>query len=174
MKLQITAINTELTSEEENMIKEELMLFSEHIDMNKSVQVKVEDSMLSFRIEVMFSLNGMYIKAEAKEKSVKRALNRALDKIKRKIDKIEYKQSLQFSEEFGRLSEFKTEEEQGKESRITRRKKFLIKPMTEEEAILQMELLGHEFFMFFNADVDTMCLLYKRNDGRYGLIESDN
>lgn len=172
MKLQITAKNTELSNDLEEAIQGKLSEFSEFIDTNKTVQVKVEEVKLQYRMEIMFSSNGMYIKADVREKSIKRALNRALDKIERKIDKIHYKQSIQFSEEYGRLSEYTEDDEQDNKPVITRRKEFAIKPMTEDEAMLQMELLGHEFFMFFNADVDSMCLLYKRKDGNFGMIES--
>ena len=60
------------------------------------------------------------------------------------------------------------------EFNVIRRKRFAIKPMTTEEAILQMNLLGHEFYAFKNAeDENRYCVVYKRNDGGYGLIESD-
>ena len=55
--------------------------------------------------------------------------------------------------------------------RIVKRKTFEMKPMYEDEAILQMEMLGHSSFMFYNAAIAKMCLLYKRKDGNYGLIE---
>lgn len=55
--------------------------------------------------------------------------------------------------------------------RIVKRKIFEMKPMYEDEAILQMEMLGHSSFMFYNAATGKMCLLYKRKDGNYGLIE---
>lgn len=55
--------------------------------------------------------------------------------------------------------------------KIVKRKIFKMKPMFEEEAILQMEMLGHNSFMFFNANIEKMCLLYRRKDGNYGLIE---
>ena len=173
MNLQITAKNTEVSHEVEETIRKKLMEFSDFIDMNKTVQVKIEEVKLMYRMEVMFTFNGMYIKDDVKEKSIKRAFNRALDKIERKIDKIQYKQSIQFSEELGKFSDFDNElHHQDERPIITRRKEFAIKPMTEEEAMLQMDLLGHEFFMFFNGDVDSMCLLYKRKDGNFGLIES--
>lgn len=56
-------------------------------------------------------------------------------------------------------------------SKIVKRKQFEMKPMYEEEAIEQMKLLKHPFFMFFNADIEEMCLLYERKDGNYGMIE---
>ncbi|MCS6860084.1 MAG: ribosome-associated translation inhibitor RaiA [Abditibacteriales bacterium] len=57
--------------------------------------------------------------------------------------------------------------------RIIRRKRFLLKPMPLEEAVMQMELLGHDFFVFSNAETEQVNVLYKRNDGNYGLIEPE-
>ena len=52
-------------------------------------------------------------------------------------------------------------------------KRFAIKPMDSEEAIMQMELVGHDFFVFRNAETDQVNVVYKRKDGRYGLIEPE-
>ena len=57
--------------------------------------------------------------------------------------------------------------------RIVRTKRFAIKPMTEEEAVLQLEMLGHSFFVFRNSETDEVNVLYRRNDGDYGLIEPE-
>ena len=54
---------------------------------------------------------------------------------------------------------------------IVKTKQFAIKPMTAEEAVLQMDLIGHDFFVFRNADTDEMNVVYRRRDGDYGLIE---
>ena len=56
---------------------------------------------------------------------------------------------------------------------LVRRKRFKIQPMNEDEAIEQMELLGHDFFVFFNPDEAQVNVLYRRRDGRYGLIQPD-
>ena len=63
-------------------------------------------------------------------------------------------------------------EEEKTEGVIVKRKVFNLKPMYEEEAILQIELLGHPSFMFLNAETEKICLLYKRKDGNYGIIET--
>ena len=57
--------------------------------------------------------------------------------------------------------------------KVTKVKRFAIKPMSVAEAIDQMELLGHDFFLFFNADSEELNLIYRRNDGNYGLIEPE-
>jgi putative sigma-54 modulation protein len=59
------------------------------------------------------------------------------------------------------------------EGEIVRTKRFQIRPMSAEEAIEQMELLGHHFFVFLNADDDAINVVYKRNDGDYGLLQPD-
>ena len=56
---------------------------------------------------------------------------------------------------------------------IERTKKFGVKPMSPEEAVLQMDLLEHDFYMFKNADSDGISIVYKRKNGGYGLIESE-
>ena len=60
-----------------------------------------------------------------------------------------------------------------KTAEIVRVKRFAIKPMDSEEAIMQMELVGHDFFVFRNAETDQVNVVYKRKDGRYGLIEPE-
>jgi putative sigma-54 modulation protein len=65
------------------------------------------------------------------------------------------------------------EEEEEQEFNIVRSKKFAIKPMTTDEAILQMNLIGHSFFMFSNADTKEINVVYKRKEGNYGLIEPE-
>ena len=57
--------------------------------------------------------------------------------------------------------------------KIVKRKKIEVKPMNEEEAILQMELLGHEFYMYKDSDTNKPAVIYKRKDGNYGVIESE-
>jgi len=64
--------------------------------------------------------------------------------------------------------------EEDEELRIVRSKKFALKPMDVEEAIMQMNLLGHNFFVFSNAEDETVNVVYRRKDGQYGLIEPES
>jgi len=63
------------------------------------------------------------------------------------------------------------EEEEEEEARIIRRKEFLLQPMNEEEAMAQMELLGHDFFVYYDLDADGVNVLYRRRDGQFGLLQ---
>ncbi|WP_180373055.1 sigma 54 modulation/S30EA ribosomal C-terminal domain-containing protein, partial [Oenococcus oeni] len=57
---------------------------------------------------------------------------------------------------------------------VIRRKNLSLKPMDIEEAVLQMEMLDHDFFLFLNSDTNQLDIVYKRDDGKYGLIETEN
>ena len=65
------------------------------------------------------------------------------------------------------------EEIEEEDTKIVKRKKIEVKPMDEEEAILQMELLGHQFYMYKDSETNKPAVVYKRNDGNYGVIESE-
>ena len=80
------------------------------------------------------------------------------------------KPSLDFNFESFTLDE---EEKEESKSKIVKRKKIEVKPMNEEEAILQMELLGHEFYMYKDSETNKPAVIYKRKDSNYGLIESE-
>lgn len=71
----------------------------------------------------------------------------------------------------GLITNFETEKEEGDKSKIVKRKEIELKPMSEEEAILQMNLIDHEFFIFRNAKSGDIETVYKRSDGNYGLIK---
>ena len=68
--------------------------------------------------------------------------------------------------------DFDIKEEEEPKEKIVKRKDIEMKPMDEEEAILEMELLGHSFFVYKDMDTNKTCVLYKRKDGNYGLIET--
>ena len=71
------------------------------------------------------------------------------------------------------LSYIEDDEEDIEESLVIKRKELNTKPMSEEEAILQMEMLGHDFFIYKDSETSKVCVLYKRKDNNYGLIETN-
>lgn len=171
MKLSITARNFELTQGLKDAIEKKMKKFQKFVDESQRVQVTMEVHRNYQKIEIMFYLDGTFIKEEVKEEDLYTALDVAVDNLKYKLSKFAYKRC---HKECGKnsleaLPNYEEVEEQP--IPVIKRKRFNMKPMFEEEAILQMEMLGHEFFMFFNAETETMCLLYKRKDGNYGLIE---
>jgi len=115
------------------------------------------------------------LRAEERAEDVFTALDAALDKMQRQIER--YKGKRYRSRDRTSVAEALAAVEEGEEEErplIVRRKRFLLTPMDEMEAIEQMRLLGHDnFFVFYNADTNTINVLYRRRDGTYGLIEPE-
>ena len=109
--------------------------------------------------------NDMYVSIELVEEVIERQLKKYKNKL---IDK--KRNAADFAPEYVDEDEEIFEEE---EVKIIRAKKFGIKPMNAEEACVQMELLGHEFYVFLNSDTNEVNVVYKRRDGAYGLIEPE-
>lgn len=128
-------------------------------------------------IEAQINAGGMIYRAEVEDKEILAAIDRIVDVIERQIRKNKTRLSKKIRS--GALDDtklisganFVDEEEQG-EFEIVKTKRFSVKPMTTEEAILQMKLLGHNFFVFKNNDTNEMNVVYERKDGKYALIES--
>lgn len=136
-------------------------------------------------VEITADLDGTLIRSETRAPEERVAFDSALEKLERQIDR--YKTRFQrrrrasrraaetqgeFAQEV--LVEDEGEEEEEEEVRVVRTKTVSLKPMSPEEAVLQMELLGHDFFLFRNADSDLVSVVYRRTAGDYGLIECES
>jgi len=140
------------------------------------------------RAKAQITLRGkrLILRSEEYADDLFTALDRAMDKMQRRIDRVKGRRWRRAPERETLAEEVRTawiqQEEaaarpEGSEAsrpRIVRRKRFELVPMDEEEAIEQMELLGHDrFFIFFNANTNKINVLYKRRDGSYGIIEPE-
>ena len=124
--------------------------------------------------------DGKIYRAEAVDEEILTAVDKTVDKLESQIrrqktkflkKKKDYPQIVNFLEEDnGADFDYEYEPE---DKKITRRKTFELRPMTSEDAILQMEMLGHNFLVYLDAETDSVCVIYKRNDGNYGLLEPD-
>ena len=128
-------------------------------------------------IEATIYAGGMIYRAEESDKEILAAIDNIVDVIERQIRKnktrLEKKIRKDAALESKLISgkEYKGGEETG-DFEIVKVKRFHVKPMSAEEAVLQMNLLGHTFFVFKNTETNEMNVVYKRNDGRYAVIES--
>ena len=133
------------------------------------------------RVEVTLNNNGMYYRATETTNSMHASIDSACAAIERQIRKNKTRLEKRLRE--GSLSESTRDyvvqgeaaEPETEDFRIVRTKRFSLKPMTAEEAILQMNLLEHEFFAFLNhSDDDSFSVVYRRKSGGYGLISADD
>ena len=121
-------------------------------------------------IRVAESTSDMFATIDAAVSSVERQLRKNKARLEKRLRQDAFSRSVDVEE----MSSFAPEGEEEEEFKIVRTKRFPIKLMTVEEAVLQMNLVDHTFFAFKNADDDgSFAVVYKRNDGGYGLIEDD-
>ncbi len=120
---------------------------------------------------------GTILRAEERTTDIYAAIDAVVDKMYRQIERYKGKRRRRnevAEEEFaGYETAVEIEEEDLKTGRVIRRKRFSVVPMHEEEAIEQMELLGHDFFVFVNAETNMVNVLYRRRDNNYGLLEPE-
>lgn len=127
-------------------------------------------------IEVTIPFNGVILRAEESNDDMYEAIDTVLEKLERqirkqktKLEKRKYGDALKFRA----IPDYVPNFEGDNKSKIVKTKRFAVKPMNDEEAVLQMEMLGHKFFVYKNADTNEVNVLYKRKDGQYGLIEPE-
>jgi putative sigma-54 modulation protein len=126
-------------------------------------------------LEVTILSKGIFIRAEETTDDMYASIDAVIDKLERQIRKNKTKLGKRIYQEGVIPDNFLIDENIEEESnyKIMKSKRFAIKPMSVEEAILQMNLLGHTFFVFSNGDTEEVNVVYKRKDGNYGLIEPE-
>lgn len=127
-------------------------------------------------IEVTIPTDKFILRSEEEANDLYAAIDLVTDKLERQIRKNKTRLNKQNVDnkykDFNFDYTLTPEEEDLEEEIIVKRKNIEMKPMDEEEAILEMNLLGHEFFVYKDMHTDKVCVLYKRKDGNYGLIET--
>ncbi|MBO4748645.1 MAG: ribosome-associated translation inhibitor RaiA, partial [Clostridiales bacterium] len=128
------------------------------------------------KVEITLKLQNHIFRAEAKDDDILNAVDRTVDKLESQIRKQKTRIQRQ-KKEYPIINEYLNDivsedyEEEDNEPKIIKRKTFELVPMESEEAILQMEMIGHSFLVYLDAQTGTVCVVYKRKDGQYGLIE---
>ena len=121
--------------------------------------------------EVTVSVDGLILRAEESSNDMYLSIDRAVDKLDSQIRRYRTKMGKQLRDVRPEQPEEIVEPVyEAANYDVVRVKKFAVKPMDVDDAITQMELLGHNFFLFMNAETNSMCVLYRRNDGSYGLL----
>ncbi|MFC6334872.1 ribosome hibernation-promoting factor, HPF/YfiA family [Paenibacillus septentrionalis] len=128
-------------------------------------------------VEVTIPISGMFLRAEERSDDMYASIDLVIDKLERQIRKHKTKLNRKLRQASGNKMIFQDNQsavsvlDEEEDFELVRTKRFTFKPMDVEEAILQMNMLGHSFFVFSNSDTKTVNVVYKRSDGKYGLIE---
>lgn len=127
-------------------------------------------------VEVTIPTSKFVLRSEEENEDLYSAIDLVSDKLERQIRKNKTRLNRNVKENIKEFNfdfdDFDIKEEEEAKEKIVKRKNIEMKPMDEEEAILEMELLGHSFFVYKDMDTNNTCVLYKRKDGDYGLIET--
>ena len=144
--------------------------FDSSSDITASVVVKAKN--LNQSIEVTVPTSKFTLRAEEINEDLYAAIDLVIDKLERQIRKNKTKLNNKYKnvEKIEMVLDFEVEKDEEDDSKIIKRKNLEMKPMDEEEAILQANLIGHDFFVFKNIDEECVSVLYKRKDGLYGII----
>lgn len=176
MKIKITGKNMDITDALKDITFKKLgkldKYFQEDVETNVTLSVEKNRQI----IEVTVNLPGTILRAEEYSDDMYTSIDEAVDVLERQIRK--HKTKLQKRYQDNKTIRFENikpipQENREEGPKIVKMKRFAMKPMSIEEAILQMELLRHNFFMFMNGETDEVNVVYKRKDGNYGLIEPE-
>lgn len=173
MKFNIHGKKLDVTSSIKSYIEEKIgrldKYFENPDDITATALIKLRGN--NQVVEVTINANKYMLRGEETHKDLYAAIDKVSDKMERQIRKNKTRMSKRINKGIDIGFNLDFEEPEENDNVIVKRKVIENKPMDEEEAILQMELSGHEFFAFKNMDTNEVNILYKRKDGNYGILE---
>ena len=177
LKFNIRGENVEVTESIRDYVIKRISklekFFEDNVEANAHVNLKVYPNK-TFKVEVTIPLPYLTLRAEETSSDMYGSIDLVTDKLERQIRKYKTKVNRKSREKGYKNMDFVPDVEDEPDSddlKIVRTKQISLKPMDPEEAVLQMDMLGHDFFVFEDAETNGTSVVYRRKDGRYGLIE---
>ena len=171
MKTVFNLRKVEVSEHDKGIIDKKLTRLDKFFSADAIATITVSKTRENMNVEVTVSEKGMYFRAERTDKGVTACVDEIIDLLTRQIrkNKTRLEKRLYQGVSMNFDNEFVDEDVYD----IIKHKKVYLKPMDAEEAILEMNMLGHTFFMFLDEESGKVCVVYKRKDGDYGLLESE-
>ena len=175
MEIIIHGDKIKVTDAMKDYVKEKLEKLDKYLENSDNVRANVIVKVKNYtqRVEITIPLKTFILRSEEQQEDFYAAVDKTIDKLERQIRKNKTKmmsKHVKTSQDFN-FASFEQDDED--EKKIVKRKKVEVKPMDEEEAIIQMELLGHQFYMYKDSETNKPAVVYKRKDEHYGIIESE-
>lgn len=173
MRITVRGKNLDVTDALRDYVAKRLGKLEKFFELDE-VQVTLLVERENHVVEVTIPFNGMILRGEEGTGDMYTSIDLVVEKLEKQIDK--YKTKLLSRRSKSQAAVRETAVERGgkvkeEEPKIVRTKRFAMKPMPIDEAVMQMNLLGHSFFVFTNSETEDVNVVYKRKDGNYGLIE---
>jgi len=163
----------------EGKITAKMSKFDKYFGEEGSFNVRIRPEGSLMVVEITLKLDNKIYRAEARDEEILTAVDKTVDKLESQIRKQKTK-LLKKKKDYPQIANYLEEDNSAdfdyeieNETKITRKKTFALRPMTSEDAMLQMEMLGHNFFVYLDSDTDSVCVIYRRKDGNYGLLEPE-
>lgn len=175
MKVTIRGEKTKITEAMTDYAIEKLSKLDKYLDkgatVNANILVKIRNH--QDKVEVTIPLKSFILRAEEAQDDFYAAIDVVVEKLERQIRKNKTRLQSQMLKDRKEFVLDNSEDIEEEPEIIVKRKTVEVKPMDEEEAILQMELIGHQFYLYKDADTNKPVVVYKRKDGNYGIIEAE-
>ena len=176
MKITTQGIGIHVGDRLEEKIADKLTKFNKYFGEDAAFTIKVRPERDIKKVEITLRLENHIYRAEAKDEEILSAVDRTVDKLESQIRRQKTRIEKQIHD-YSYMKEYlndlvnSEDEDEYEEKTIIKRKTFALVPMTKDDAVLQMEMLGHSFLVYLDAETGNVCVVYKRKDGNYGLIE---
>lgn len=176
MKINITGKNFTTYKRLEDTLDKKFEKLGKYFSDDIIVNVVLSQQRNKDKIEVTINTKGTVFRAEEVAADVYEGIDKAVDKLAHQMAKYKGKLQKRYNDnkslKFENIPEAEDTEEEVEEVKIVKTKKFELQPMEVEDAIIQMEMIGHDFFVFLDMETDSVKVVYSRKDGNYGLLET--
>ncbi|NIM04449.1 MAG: ribosome-associated translation inhibitor RaiA [Armatimonadetes bacterium] len=174
MQISVTARHGEVSQGIREHAAKKLKKLERLLPKIESVQITEAKERAWYIVEITLVADGLLVRGQERAEDMRTAIDLVVDKLERQVKKYRGKLNDRFRHHGTQPPPVEEEaEEQDQPGQIVRSKRFDMKPMKPEEAAAEMELLGHDFYVFINAESDVVNVIYRRRDGNYGLIEPE-
>ena len=174
MKTNVYLRKVELSTEKKEMITKKIDKLSKFFDEDIFADIVVSTQKDKIIVEVTIRTPEMIYRAEERNDDLYNAVDEISESIMRQIRKNKTRLQKKLREGVNKEYDFTSYDDvDDAEIKIVKTKTHQVKPMSAEEAVLQMNMLNHSFYVFRNAQTNTMDIVYRRKDGNYGLIETN-
>ena len=176
MKISVRGKNIEITEAIEAKVSEKLSKLDKYFIVSDNVEAKVLCRVYPYgqKLEVTIPTEYVLLRAEVVDDDLYNAMDLVVDKLEGQIRKYKTRLSRKSKDNKLAFNLSSIEDVESEDDVLVKVKTITPKPMDMEEAIMQMELIGHSFFVYRDAESDSISIVYRRNDGDYGLIETSN
>jgi len=171
MNMQVRGRNVAVTEALKDYVEKRVGKLGRYLDSMGSAQVILTVEKGFHRIEVTIPVNGIILRGEETTGDMYTSIDLVVEKLEKQIQKYKGKLVKRGARFTGEPETVPADADDA--PKIVKTKRFPIKPITVEEAVMQMNLLGHSFFVFSNMETEQVNVVYRRKDGNYGLIEPE-